>query len=168
MSYLEGYGAGEERKLKWVKYGVLGAIALILLATVLYFKFRDYSEHRKAEQFFERLRARDYNGAYALWGCTEQTPCRDYSRAKFMEDWGPSGVYANSANAEIVRTYSCDTGVIEVVKLPDQNLNLWVDRNTDALSFAPWQLKPIPDDTRSKVAAWMWQITRNCQPLIGP
>ena len=41
------------------------------------------------KQFLDDLQHKDYQSAYALWGCTQQRPC-DYTADKFNEDWGPS------------------------------------------------------------------------------
>ena len=169
MGYLDAYGAGVDRRLRLIRLSILAAVALLIIAVIAYFKLRDASEHKVLDTFFERLRAQDYKGAYAVWGCTDANPCRDYRFEKFLEDWGPKGIYGNPANAQIAARHSCDTGVIEVVRYPGQpDVNLWVDRSTDVLSFAPWALKEIPPDARSRVAAWMWEVTRNCKPLIGP
>ena len=169
MDYLDAYGAGDERRIKLVWYSIAAGVLLLIIAVVVYFKFRDYSEHKLVDAFFERLRAHDYKGAYALWGCTDEKPCRDYKFEKFLEDWGPQSPYRDAQNAHIAAKHSCDGGVIEVVRYPGQpDVNLWVDRRTATVSFAPWTLKEIPADPRNRMAAWMWEITRNCKPLIGP
>lgn len=169
MGYLDAYGAGVDRRLRTIKLALLIGLGLLLLATVLYFKFRDYPQHKQIDHFFTLLRAGDHQAAYALWGCTDAQPCRDYKFEKFMEDWGPKAIYGNPAGSEVVARYSCDTGVIETVRYPGKpDLHLWVERQTNHLSFAPWAVKEIPDDPRSRFAAWMWDLTRNCKPLIGP
>ena len=169
MGYLDAYGAGVDRRLRLVKWGILGAILVLIVAMVAYFKLRDRSQHLKVDAFLEHLRAHDYKGAYALWGCTDANPCKDYRFEKFMEDWGPNSPYSKADNARIAAKHSCDTGVIEVLRYPGQpDVNLWVDRQTDTVGFAPWALKEIPPEARSRFAAWMWELTRNCKPLIGP
>jgi len=91
-SYLEQYGAGEERRerrAKIIKILVISLVALAVIGGGLYFNFHNYREERQVKQFLSKLEARDYKGAYALFGCTDEKPCRYYPFDKFMEDWGP-------------------------------------------------------------------------------
>jgi hypothetical protein len=167
--YLEGYGEAQARRSRKLRWLILTPIVLIVLGTVLYFKFRDYPEHRRAAQFLELLRKKDYKAAYALWGCTDQKPCPQYTFDSFMEDWGGNGSFKNPDRATIADSKGCKGGVISVVRSPGQeDIQLWVDRRTDEIGFAPWRLKEIPPGFRAHLASWMWDITRNCDPLIGP
>ena len=100
-SYLEGYGETQARRSRKLRWLILTPIVVIALATFLYFKFRDYPEHRRAAQFLELLQKKDYKAAYALWGCTDQKPCPQYGYDKFMEDWGPNGSFKNPDQARI-------------------------------------------------------------------
>jgi hypothetical protein len=168
-SYLEGYGETQARRSRKLRWLIITPIVLIVLGTVLYFKFRDYPEHRRAAQFLEFLQKKDYKAAYALWGCTDQKPCPQYTFDKFMEDWGPTGPFKNPEQAHIAENKGCKGGVISLVRTPGQeDVQLWVDRRTEEIGFAPWRLKPIPPGFRAHFASWMWDITRNCDPLIGP
>ena len=169
-SYLEDYGATHAqhaRKLRWL---ILTPLAVVIIGTLLYFQFRDYSEVRHAKHFLELLQAKDYRSAYALWGCTDQKPCTQYPFGEFMKDWGPaSPSFRNPEQARVTGTKGCKTGVINTVRSGDQpEINLWVDRRSGEIGFAPWQLREIPPGFRTQLAAWMWDITRNCDPLINP
>jgi hypothetical protein len=168
-SYLEDYGerqARHSRKLRWL---ILTPITVIVVGTLLYFQFRDYSEYRRAKQFLELVQKKDYKGAYALWGCTDQKPCTQYPFTEFMKDWGADAGFRNPEQARISGTMGCQGGVINTVHTADQkDVQLWVDRRSGEIGFAPWKLKEIPEGFRPKLAAWMWNITRNCDPLIGP
>jgi hypothetical protein len=169
-SYLEDYGetqARHSRKLRWL---ILTPIIVVIVGTALYFQFRDYPQYRSAKHFLELLQAKDYKGAYALWGCTDQKPCPQYSFDTFMKDWGPQSTeFRNPDQARISDTRGCKSGVINTVRTSDQkDILLWVDRSTGEIGFAPWQLKQIPPGFRTQLAAWMWSVTRNCDPLIGP
>jgi hypothetical protein len=168
-SYLEGYGETQARRSRKLRWLILTPIVLIILGTILYFKLRDYPEHRRAAEFLELLKKKDYKGAYALWGCTDQKPCPQYSFDRFMEDWGPNSPLKDPDKAHIAGNKGCKGGVISFVRVPGQDdVQLWVDRRTEEIGFAPWRLKPIPPGFRTQMASWMWDITRNCDPLIGP
>jgi hypothetical protein len=137
--FFESYRSGEaEREKRRWRVVLYVALALIAAAT-LYFVFRNYRETRQAKLFFELLGKKDYAAAYALWGCSEKSPCRDYVMTKFMEDWGPSSPHANLSAMKITKTRGCSAGVIVEADFgtaqPDY---LWVDRKTKYLGFAPW------------------------------
>lgn len=93
MSYLGSYGAGEAQRehsiKKWLGI-VLGALVLIGLLVLI---FRNFSEKRQLSTFLDNLKAKNFAAAYAQYGCTDASPCRDYSMVKFMEDWGPASKY---------------------------------------------------------------------------
>jgi len=168
-SYLEDYGETQARRSRKLRWLILTPILLLVLGLGLYLKFRDYSEYRRAAKFLELLQAKDYKGAYALWGCTEQKPCPQYALDKFMEDWGPTGSFKNPEQAQVIDERGCRGGVINSVRAPGQeDIHLWVDRRTGEIGFAPWRLKQLPPGFRTQVASWMWSLTRNCDPLIGP
>ena len=137
--FFESYRSGEAEREKR-RWRVVLYVALALVAAVtLYFVFRNYRETRQAKLFFDLLAKKDYAAAYALWGCSEKSPCRDYVMTKFMEDWGPSSPHANLSAMKITKTRGCSAGVIVEADFgtaqPDY---LWVDRKTKYLGFAPW------------------------------
>jgi len=139
--YLEGYGAGEERRERILKRTILAVLVIAVAGISLYFLFRNYRETKRAEFFLELLRNKDYQTAYRLWGCTEPgaPACTDYPFDKFVEDWGPQSPHANAAAAEIRKIRGCATGVIITVAFgPEQEEFLWVDRKDKFLGFAPW------------------------------
>ena len=137
--FLEGYGVADakrERRWKWIVGSVL---AVLLVGFSGWLLFRDYREERAAKQFFDLLRQKDYDNAYRMWGCDPATPCRDYSMANFMEDWGPTGVHGQIDKLKFGKKKSCDTGIIQFLEYgPDDTVNLWVERSNLTLSFAPW------------------------------
>jgi len=167
--YLEGYGERDRRREKAIRWLLISTVLLVVGGTILYFVFRDYRVERQAARFLDSLRAKDYKTAYALWGCTDQTPCPQYAWEEFMKDWGPQGVYAAIEGAQFTGTKSCETGIIEFLLVPGQEpVLLWVDRRTETLSFAPWKLKSVPPGFRGWLQEVMWEATRNCKPLIQP
>jgi hypothetical protein len=137
--YLESYGAGEEKRERSFKRVALVAVVLVAAGGLFYYFFRNYRETKQAERFFALLKAKDYTAAYALWGCTPQTPCPNYSEARFLEDWGPQGLYADLGALQITKVRGCSTGVIIEANFgKGVRENLWVDRKTRFLGFAPF------------------------------
>jgi hypothetical protein len=137
MGYLDAYGAGEERRAKIIRTLLLAVLVLAILGGIAWWRFRNWSEDKRAEEFFAKLRAGDYKGAHALWGCTDERPCRDYSFERFMEDWGPKSQH-NVTGMQIADTKSCSAGVIKVLKFPSDEVHLWIDRQSKTIGFSPW------------------------------
>jgi len=147
--YLEGYGAGEERREKTIRWIVISALLLVIVAIGLYFQFRNFREEKQISIFFELLKRQEYKAAYAMWGCTDAHPCPQYVFDKFLEDWGPKSPHANISSAKLAKTKSCDTGIIQFVEFPGQDeVQLWVERRDRVLGFAPWPVcnprMPVP------------------------
>ena len=139
--YLEGYGAGEERREKLFKRALLAVLLTGAIVISLYLIFRNYRELKRAEFFLELLRSKDYQTAYRLWGCTQPSDpaCADYPFDKFMEDWGPASPRANAQAAKIKKVRGCATGVIVTLEFtPEAEELLWVERRDRVIGFAPW------------------------------
>lgn len=141
--YLENYGHGQERRGKIIKWTVLGTITVLVLGTVSYFGFRNYPKRQALNNFIEFLQKKDYRSAYALWGCTEQTPCRDYSYERFMRDWGPDSPASRPESAKITNKATCGpffkpTGILRVYHFdPDYSASLWVNSDDGTIGFSP-------------------------------
>lgn len=146
-SYLEAYGAAEEQRAKRIRLIKNSSIVLgcvIIVALVLYGIFKNYSEERQAQTFLSLLQARNYQGAYRLWGCSDTQPCRDYPFDKFLEDWGPKSPHADASSARLGDSESCGSGVVVPLnyKGSQEPVTLWVERNSKIISFAPWPQCP--------------------------
>jgi hypothetical protein len=154
--YLEAYGAGEERRVRRVrliKIALIAGVCAAIVGAVLYAVFKNYGEERQVKTFIEALRKPDYQVAYRMWGCNESHPCRDYSFDKFMEDWGPKSAHASVASARIGLSQSCGTGVLLRVDYKGaEPVSLWVERDGQVLSYAPWPECPGP---HWRVGAWL-------------
>ncbi len=142
-SYLEAYGAAEQHRARVFAILKISSIVLasaLVLGLILYGIFKNYSEEQRAKTFLGLLTAHNYSAAYAMWGCTDTHPCRDYPYAKFQEDWGPKSEHANEAAAKVGQSQSCGSGVVIQVnyKANEEPVSLWVERNTGIISFAPW------------------------------
>lgn len=141
--YLDTYGAADLKRAKITKQILLILGVAIVVAVALFLFLHNRAEKRAVRHFLDELRAGDYQAAYRDWGCTAQTPCRDYSFEKFMEDWGPKGQYANPQAGHVTTVDSCGTGVVLTLAFPNSEpFGLYVDRNTKVLSFAPWPRCP--------------------------
>jgi len=158
--YLDQYGAGDERREKRIKLIlILGGCALVLLflwfilfvwdkTEVLRIQsvarlaqiLRNHRQESRVKEFYDLLQRRDYRAAYALWGCTEANPCRDYAFDEFMKDWGPSSP-RNGRHYSIPRSRTCGSGVIVIVDSgQNQEDVLWVQRDDLTIGFSP----PLP------------------------
>jgi hypothetical protein len=141
--YLEGYGEGEERRAKITRTILIGLVLTLVVGTASYFGFRNFGKRQKLDRFIELLQQKDYKGAHALWGCTDETPCRDYSFDRFLRDWGPESPAANAATARVVNRATCGgifdvTGILRIYHFdPDYEVSLWVDAQVGHVGFAP-------------------------------
>ena len=136
--YLESYGTVDAKRARTIKRAALILIVLLAAGGGFYYFFRNYRETKQAERFFAMLKAKDYTGAYALWGCTPATPCPNYAEPRFLEDWGPQGLYANVSSVQITKVRGCSTGVIIEANFGSGVREyLWVDRKTREIGFAP-------------------------------
>ena len=142
--YLDQYGAGDERRIRIIKIGVISAVALIIACGALLFIFHNYRQERQAKRFVELLTARDYQAAYSFWVRTEQDR-QGYPMASFLQDWGPAGEHADVRGFRIVKSRSCGSGVILSVKFDKgSDEKLWVQRDELTIGFSPLPGCPAP------------------------
>jgi len=162
-AFLDEYGVEDAQREKRVKRILLVSAVVLVLGSVAYLALHDVAEKRQVDRFLELLRKKDYEGAYALWGCTAEHPCRDYAINKFLEDWGPNSSHADAAGARLERkqpcgtrvldlwihaiaskfttpsTCSCQSGIIRTLVFPNgEQVDLWVERKDNLIGFAPW------------------------------
>ncbi|MEQ1949082.1 MAG: hypothetical protein ABL995_17960 [Bryobacteraceae bacterium] len=141
--FLDQYGVDDARKERKVKRLVLSIIAVLILGAAAFFFFRNFPEERLVKQFFSLLKEKKYQDAYALWGCTAQTPCRYYGPERFNEDWGPDGLYKNPDALKLNVVDACGDGplgeaVVFGYSYPGvEDFGLQVDRKTKFIGFAP-------------------------------
>lgn len=137
-SYLDQYGAGEERRNKIIVRAVLAFVGVIVVGLGGYFALRNYSEGKKLAGFQELLEKKDYPGAYRYWGCTTEKPCPNYSFEKFVEDWGAKSGHTDFARMKVSRKVTCKDGYGNGWKFGDDEMYLWVVRPDQSLSYEPW------------------------------
>jgi len=144
--YLAQYGAGEERREKILKTAAAALAILLVGGGVLFFVFHNYRQERQVRRFFDLMSHHEYKEAYALWGCTDATPCSGYPFSSFMEDWGPTSANAQAAaHYHIARSRSCDNGVILTVDVgSNRQERLWVNRNDLTIGFSPFPTSGCP------------------------
>jgi len=150
--YLADYGVKDQKREKRRKLIVLSVIGLVIAGGLIWFFGRTFTEERAAKRFFSALESKDYQSAYAMWGCTDQTPCRDYKFDKFLEDWGPKSPYANASEISTTLAEPCGNSVWITIKTPKtEELGLSVDPDTKVISFTPaarcpgtWRLREFP------------------------
>ena len=132
------YGAAEEKRSRTVKKVILWGGTAIVLGVVLFFWFRNYRQEQIVQEFLSLLQQKKYPEAYAMWGCTQDHPCKYYSTEKFLEDWGGSSPWANPSAIKIVHEDNCGNGVVFSLETPKADpTGLFVDKDTNTLSFAP-------------------------------
>ena len=147
--FLDTYGAAgaaDDRRRRLVKRTVLWGLLVAILSTVGYYTLRTWPQERKVKQFLALIEQKDYRGAYNLWGCTPETPCKYYPPEKFAEDWGPESAYVKaSGSAKVDDVDYCGAGVVfRISYAPAESVSLWVDRENNAFSFSPWARCPGP------------------------
>jgi hypothetical protein len=149
--YLDNYGAGDERRARIVRRVALCVAATLAIAGTLYFVFHfvipNRGERGQVRKFFRLLEARDYKQAYAMWGCTDAKPCRDYPIRSFMQDWGPDAVPVSAF--DVLDGETCGSGVIVDVdagKAGDKKL--WVERKNQELGYLPPGFNQCPHSNR--------------------
>jgi hypothetical protein len=139
--FLHGYGESDARRERVLKRMLLAVLALAVVSAAGWFLSRDFTEKRQVRRFVELLEAKNYDEAYRLWGCDPASPCRDYSKEKFLEDWGPSGVYTRHQALKFGSKRSCEGGIIQYLeygKTEDDVVHIYVQRSDLTLGFAPW------------------------------
>jgi hypothetical protein len=138
--FLDQYGAGDERRGKIIKTAVISLVSLAVVGSVLFFVFHNFREEQRVKQFYSLLAGRDYKAAYALFGCTDTTPCRYYEFERFLEDWGPASGHNDLSNVRISRSRSCGSGVLLTIEYgSNQREKLWVERRDMSIGFPPVQ-----------------------------
>lgn len=138
QNYLDNYGVADARREKRVKRILYSVLTIAITGGLLWFFFRNYKEEARVKEFLSLLEQKDYKTAYGLWGCTEATPCRDYKFDRFLQDWGPQSDAGNVAAIQRSKVKSCNGGIIQLLQIKGQDVNLYVDRTSLVIGFAPW------------------------------
>ncbi len=138
-SYLDQYGAGEERRERIIKWLVGLTFFSLFFGILGYYLFKNHAQEAEVRHFISQIRAKDYKGGYASWGCTDAKPCRGYPYEKYLEEWGPAN---NAAEIRITDSETCNAGVIVSLIKSGQEEKLWVEKNHSGLGFSPFPSCP--------------------------
>jgi hypothetical protein len=131
------YGVKDEQRERLIKRVVLIALIVLVVGGGLYYWFRNWRQERVVDNFLSLLKEKRYQEAYAMWGCTQDNPCKYWGPERFNEEWGPASPYADVAAIKIAHEDPCGNGVvfdIETPKAPPQGL--FVNSETNTLSYA--------------------------------
>jgi len=141
--YLDSYGVADVRRIKIIKRIAIITVTALVAGLILFLFLRNFSERRVADRFLSTVKAREYPKAYEIWGCTAAAPCRDYKFEKFMEDWGPTGLYAKVNEGRFSIEDACGPGVVFTLEIPGvEAVGIYVNRTDKTMSYAPWARCP--------------------------
>jgi hypothetical protein len=143
--YLDQYGAGEEQRNRIVIRSVIAVVAVVIVASLGWYLLKNHHQEGVVKTFLGDVRRGDYRAAYRDWGCTPEKPCSGYTFNKFSEDWGGAAKDSapDPANLGITDSESCSTGVLLTVAVnSSRQEKLWVEKDNDAISFAPYPICP--------------------------
>lgn len=135
-TYLQQYGAGEDRRNRIIKIIIFTCIGIAILIWILYLIFHNYPEKQAVKHFLSEVNSHNYQAAYQDWGCTSAHPCPNYDFHRFLDDWGP----ASKATSpwKIASTDSCRTFLtVNVTAQGAEQQSLAVERSDNSLGFAP-------------------------------
>jgi len=150
-SYLDQYGAGEERRNSIIKASVIAIVAIVFFSWLAWYTLRDHHQEGVVKVFLNDVRHGDLQTAYRDWGCTPAKPCSAYSFDRFSQDWGPAkpGMPGNDegppdlALLGMSDSESCNNGVLLTVEVNSKRTEkLWVDKSSDEIDFAPYPICP--------------------------
>ncbi len=144
QGFLDTYGVAQQRRGRWIMRTVLAAVVLAIVVTWSYLYFRTWSQEQAVKHFFAALENKDFQGAYKMW-CPPENPCKYNPFEMFQQDWGPATPYSHGSAAKIDNVDYCGDGVVFNVSYPNADpLVLWVERDTNIISFAPsdWERCP--------------------------
>jgi len=137
--YLDQYGAGDERRARRFKLGVIclvsAAVGILVLA-LLNFLFLSNAAERQTQTFLDALSSGQYQQAYAVWGCTTAQPCPAYPFPEFLKDWGPQAL--PPGRFQVLNGEACGSGtIVDIDAGKSGDKRLWVENGARTLGFPP-------------------------------
>jgi len=156
--YLDQYGRRDARREKLIKRTIAAVLAVLLVWGLTAVLLHNRGENHQVVRFLDLVQNKNHPAAYRLFGCTGQTPCRDYPYEKFLEDWGPNGRFGSAGSHKVVRSRACGTGVIVTVAVNGKDEQFWVEKNSKTVGFSPWPSCPessLGNLVLDKMADWV-------------
>lgn len=143
--YLDTYGEGEEQRSRIIIRSVVSVVVLVIVVLLGWYLFKNHHQESIVRAFLGDVKRGDLAGAYRDWGCTVAKPCSGYEFDKFQQDWGSAAKDGapDPAILGIKDSETCGTGVLLTVAVNSaRQENLWVEKSSDAISFAPYPICP--------------------------
>jgi hypothetical protein len=130
---------------------IIGAIALIVVAAVLFWLFRYWPQRHVASEFFSALQKGRYEEAYGMWLADpqwKQHPQKysEYTYGAFYNDWGPPGEYGKVNSFHIDCASAAPRGgngtiVLVTVNRRAEPAKLFVSDGDKSISYWPWEAR---------------------------
>ncbi len=142
--YLDQYGAGEERRNRIIIRSILAALIVAFVWTLGWYLLMNHHQESVVKSFVAALKRGDTKSAYAIWGCTAARPCNGYEYQQVPEGLGPR-TWTDQISKVLGLTDSeaCNDAVMITVRVnPTRIEQLWLDRTSDMISFAPFPICP--------------------------
>jgi hypothetical protein len=141
--YLDKYGAGEERRNRIIIRSIVTVVVLAVVVALGWYLLLNHRQESTVKDFVAALKRGDTQAAYQIWGCTSSRPCPDYTYEKFLKDWGPGPEGPDPNVLALTDSEACNTSVMLTVQVnPKRTEQLWMDRTSDMISFAPMPICP--------------------------
>jgi hypothetical protein len=141
--YLDQYGAGEERRNRIIIRSILGFVILVIAVALGWYLTLNHHQESVVKSFIAALKRKDTEGAYRIWGCTSSHPCPDYSYNQFLKDWGPGPNGPDLSVIGLSDSEECNNAAMLTVQVnPTRVEQLWLDKDSDLISFAPFPICP--------------------------
>jgi hypothetical protein len=141
--YLDQYGAGEERRNRIIIRSIVTVVVLGVVGTLWWYLMLNHRQEGVVKDFVAALKRGDTQAAYQIWGCTSSRPCPAYTYEKFLEDWGPGPDGPDSSILALTDSEACNKSVMLKVQVNAKRTEqLWMDRTSDMISFAPFPICP--------------------------
>jgi hypothetical protein len=141
--YLDQYGAGEERRTRIIVRSIVAVLIVAAAVTLGWYVLLNHRQEGVVKNFVAAVKRGDTQGAYGIWGCTSSRPCPDYTYEKFLKDWGPGADGPDPSVLALTDSEACNTSVMLTVKVNAKRTEqLWMDRTSDMISFAPLPICP--------------------------
>ena len=139
--FLREYSPNEGKPPKpWGRY-VLAVLGVLIVAGGIYWMLRDRKESAQIDAFIADLKAKNYDAAYARWGCTPSKACPGYTKERFLQDWGPTSPAGKPESIKLSDSHSCMGSLIQSLDLGGgEKVVLIVNRTDKTLSFSPWKV----------------------------